>query len=315
MVADEENKVEGNVVGNISLRYHGPALDRDHTMSARTLAPALLNFADAIDAAKDELAPKAKVELRVLATKTGSFDIQFILTSLGDLATSSQGQGIQWLSDVLGVGFVSIVIGAFKALKFRHDKGKTKIVDTKPVNDDIVFSEERVTIESADGERIETYKSSLRIADNSKFVNNAGKALSGPSSQKGVDGAEVSSGKESVDIDKKTAQSMAEWVPAEDVINESDVKLVVQPLDAHFEPGKKWHVTTGNDVRYTVDMEDEAFIHAVEDGERIGKKDTFLVNLHTVSTMGKDGKLKGRYSITKVFRHKPYEPKQDEFRF
>lgn len=78
MVADEENKVEGNVVGNISLRYHGPALDHDHTMSARTLAPALLNFADAIDAAKDELAPKAKVELRVLATKTGSFDIQFI---------------------------------------------------------------------------------------------------------------------------------------------------------------------------------------------------------------------------------------------
>lgn len=78
MVADEENEVEGNVVGNISLRYHGPALDRDHTMSARTLAPALLSFADAIDAAKDELAPKAKVELRVSATQPGSFDIQFI---------------------------------------------------------------------------------------------------------------------------------------------------------------------------------------------------------------------------------------------
>lgn len=315
MDIDERVKAEDNVLGNISLRYHGPALDQDHTMSARTLAPALLSFADAIDAAKDELAPKSKVELRVLATQPGSFDIQFILESLGNFATSEQGQGLHWLSEVLGVGFVEIVIGAFKALKFRHDKGETKIVETKPVNDDMVFSEERVTIESADGERIETYKSSLRIADNSKFVNNAGKALSGPSSQKGVDGAEVSSGKDSVDIDKKTAQSMAEWVPAEDVINESDVKLVVQPLDAHFEPGKKWRVTTGNDVRYTVDMDDEAFIHAVEDGKRIGKKDTFLVNLHTVSTIGKDGKLKGRYSITKVLSHTPYEPKQDELRF
>lgn len=108
---------------------------------------------------------------------------------------------------------------------------------------------------------------------------------------------------------------MAEWVPAEDVINESDVRLVVQPLDAHFEPGKKWHVTTGNDVRYKVDMEDEAFIHAVENGERIGKKDMFLVNLHTVSTIGKDGKLKGRYSITKVFRHRAYEPNQGELKF
>lgn len=315
MDVDRNTKAEDNVLGNISLRYYGPALDRDHTMSARALAPALLNFADAIDAAKDELAPKSKVELRVLATRPGSFDVQFILTTLGNLAESTQGRGVQWLSTVLGVGFVPIVIGAFKALKFRHDKGETKIVKTEPVNDDMVFSEERVTIESSDGERIETYKSSLRIADNSKFVNNAGKALGGPSSQRGVDGAEVSSGNESVNIDKKTAQSMAEWVPAEDVINESDVRLVVQPLDAHFEPGKKWHVTTGNDVRYTVDMEDEAFIHAVENGERIGKKDTFLVNLHTVSTIGRDGKLKGRYSITKVFRHKAYEPKQDELRF
>lgn len=75
MVADEENEVEGNVVGNISLRYHGPALDHDHTMSARTLAPALLSFADAIDAAKDELAPKAKVELRVSATQPGDRSI------------------------------------------------------------------------------------------------------------------------------------------------------------------------------------------------------------------------------------------------
>lgn len=91
------------------------------------------------------------------------------------------------------------------------------------------------------------------------------------------------------------------------MINETDSTLTVQPLDAHFEPGKKWHVTVGGETKYTVDMEDPAFIHAVENGKRIGKRDMFVVTMHTISSRGKDGKLKARHAITKVQKHIPYD--------
>lgn len=118
---------------------------------------------------------------------------------------------------------------------------------------------------------------------------------------------ELSGGGDSVDVDKETARSMAEWTPSEDVVSETDATLTVQLLDAHFEPGKKWHVTVGGETKYTVDMEDPAFVRAVENGKRIGKRDMFVVTMHTVSSVGRDGRLKARHSITKVQRHIPYD--------
>lgn len=59
----------GGRIGDSSVKYHGPALDVDHSLSARALAPALLDMADAIEAAKNGVSPHAKVDLRVQATK------------------------------------------------------------------------------------------------------------------------------------------------------------------------------------------------------------------------------------------------------
>lgn len=49
-----EGEAMGGRIGDLSVRYHGPALDVDHSLSARALAPALLDMADAIEAAKNE---------------------------------------------------------------------------------------------------------------------------------------------------------------------------------------------------------------------------------------------------------------------
>lgn len=297
-------------LGELSLRYHGPALDHDHSMNAKVLAPALLSFSDAVEVAKNEVLPYTQVELRVKATRPGSFDIQFILQSVDAFSQTSAGGGLAYLAGTGGLTLYTIIIGAVKlASWFRHHAG-ARIVSNEPADDDgmDVFSEHKVIVESADGTRIQTYDSCLRIARKRKFVNNVGKAMAGPSSQEGVDGAELSSGGDSVDVDHETARSMAEWVPPEDVIGETDMTVTVQPLDAHFEPGKKWHVTSGNDVKYTVDMCDDDFIDAVENGERIGKKDIFKVTIHAVSARARDGELKTRYSITKVLEHKPYKP-------
>lgn len=305
-------------LGELSLRYYGPALDEDHSMSAKVLAPALLSFSDAIEAAKDEIYPDSRVELRVKATEVGSFDIQFVLQNIGTFSQTNEGQAIEWLVAVGGVGIVTIIIGAVKLVAWLHAHGESKVVDktTVPDDDSTIFSENRVTIEAADGTRIQSYESCLRIAGNRKFVNSMGKALSGPASQEGIDGAEISSGGESADVDKETARSMSEWVPAEEIIDETDSQMTVQPLDAHFEPGKKWHVTAGGEAKYTVDMLDQDFIREVEEGKRIGKKDIFQVNIHSLSYRGKDGKLKAKYSITKVIKHTPYiPPEQGELDF
>ncbi|RSX57245.1 hypothetical protein [Bifidobacterium samirii] len=296
-------------LGELSLRYYGPALDADHSISAKALAPALLNFADAVEAAKDEMSPESQVELRVKATRPGSFDIQLLLQGVGDFANSTQGQGLEWLATVGGVGFLTILIGAVRFAKHVHEHGEPEVVKAEPLPEDdgTTFSEEKVTVRFSDGTVCETYRSSMRIAGSRKFVNAAGKALAGPAAEEGVDGAELSSRTESVDVDKRTARGMADWTPNEEVISETDATLTVQPLDAHFEPGKKWHVTVGGETKYTVDMEDPAFIRAVESGKRIGKRDMFVVTMHTVSSRGKDGRLKARHAITKVQRHIPYD--------
>lgn len=59
----------GGRIGDSSVKYHGPAFDVDHSLSARALAPALQDMADAIEAAKIGVSPDAKIDLKVQVTK------------------------------------------------------------------------------------------------------------------------------------------------------------------------------------------------------------------------------------------------------
>lgn len=296
-------------IGDLSLRYYGPALDIDHSLSARTLAPALLDMADAIEVAKDSVSSESKIELRVQATKEGSFDIQLILQAIGNFSNSTEGQGIHFLVSIGGVGLVAIIVGAVKFAAKKMRKGEPKVVKSEPVeaDDGATFSEEKVTVEYPDGEQVTFHKTSMHIAQNTKFVNSMGRALVGPASQQGVDGAEISSNGISENIDCDTAKIMAEWEPSEKVVDESDNQMTVQPVDAHFRTGKRWHVTAGVGTDYVVDIEDEKFLNSVEDGLRIGIKDVFVVNMHTVSSVGRDGKLRSKHTITEVVRHIPIQ--------
>ena len=297
-------------IGELELRYYGPALDVDHSMSVKTLAPALMHLSDAVETVQKTIAPELDIELKIKATSPGSFDIQLLLQMIGEYSQTMEGKGLEWLTGIIGVGFSTIFIGAIKLVKYFIHHGDVKSV--KPIETesaesaDAVFTERMVEVEALDGTTTRTYESCLRIAGDRKFVNDAGKAFSGPTSEDGIDGAELSDPDAEVHVDKETAAKMAEWVPKEDIIAENDVRLPVQPLDAHFEPGKKWRVTTGGDTKYTVDMLDDTFIEAVENGERIGKKDIFFVILHTVSYRDSAGKLRARHSITKVLKHIPY---------
>ncbi|WP_340449109.1 hypothetical protein [Bifidobacterium mongoliense] len=278
-------------------------------MSARALAPALLDMADAIEAAKSLVSPKSKIELKVQATKEGSFDIQLILQAIGDFANSTDGQAISFLVSIGGVGLVAIIVEAVKFAAKKINKGEPRVVESKPVeaDDGTTFSEEKITVEYPDGERVIFHKTAMHIAQNAKFVNSMGKALAGPASQQGVDGAEISSTDIRQNVDSGTARTMAEWEPSEKIVDEFDNRMTVQPVDAHFRTGKRWHVTAGAGTDYVVDIEDGNFLKSVEDGLRMGVKDVFVVNMHTVSSVGRDGKLRSKHTITKVIRHIPVQ--------
>lgn len=88
-----------------------------------------------------------------------------------------------------------------------------------------------------DGEKVAYRKTEMCIAQNPKFVISMGKALSGPASQEGVEGTEISSAGMAEDVDRDTAKEMASWEPSEKVVDEVDDELTVQPMDAHFESG------------------------------------------------------------------------------
>lgn len=305
-MANKTVPVDGRI-GDFSVRYYGPALDVNHSLSAKALAPALLDMSDAIEAAKNVVSPKAKIELRVQATKEGSFDIQLILQAMNDFASSVAGQDLKYIAAIGGIGLIPMVIGAVKFVVKKLKKGEPREVKTEPVDadDGATFSEEKVTVEYPDGTQVTYNRTEMRIAQNKKFVNSMGSALSGPASEPGVDGAEISSTGLSEDVDRETAKEMAAWEPSEMVVDEVDNKLTVQPVDAHFRSGRHWHVTAGNGTDYMVDIEDEKFLKDIEDGMRIGIKDVFLVNMHTIAAVGHDGKLRSKHTITKVIQHIP----------
>lgn len=304
-------------LGDLSVHYYGPALEINHSLNARVLAPALLDLADAIEAAKSEVSPDSEIELRVEATEVGSFDLMMFLQAVGQFSTTAPGQGLAYLTAIGGVGFLTILIGAFKFVSNRFKQGEGTIEKKEPAEDDgTTFTDEKVTVKYPDGQTVTYFRTSIRIANNRRFVNSTGKALAGPSDQDGVDGAELAGAGELINVDQRTARTMADWTPEENIVRQTDTELTVQPLDAHFEPGKKWHVTVGGETKYTVDIEDEGFLQSIENGKRIGKKDIFVVMLHTVSSIGKDGKLKSRHTITKVRKHIPVEEtEQGEFEF
>lgn len=312
MVSDDSN------IGELSLRYYGPALDVDHSLSVRDLAPALLRFAKAVDAAKQEIEPESNIELRVNATREGSFDIQFILQQIGKYSQTPAGQGLGFLGEIGALSFLSFlakrIVNGIKVFRENRSHGEGKIISGNAPDDNNIFTEKKVTIEYPDGYRMEAYESSMRIARNPEFINNAGKAFAGPTNAEGINGVKISSYDEFADVDASTAKDMAEWVPAENILKENNVTMYVQPLDAHFEPNKKWHVTDGN-VTYSVDVHDVDFIDKVEKGLRIGKLDSLKVTMHTVCTQEPSGKLKTTYSITRVESYTPYNPPEQDTLF
>lgn len=67
--------------------FSGPSVD-EHSMSVRDLAPALIGLADAIDRYKELSCPFADLDVRITATKAGSFDV--ILQILGTVVSLGQ---------------------------------------------------------------------------------------------------------------------------------------------------------------------------------------------------------------------------------
>lgn len=308
-------------VGRFSLHYYGPAFE-NNSMSIKDLAPALLHFSDAVDEAKNLIDTDAKIDLKVTATQPGSFNI---LMNIAQFANSPSGQALAWLATIGGgIGISGIIVGAVKYAQKHIGKKKPKVIDKKAAsqsadkNDNTLFTQNDnfVTIENPDGSHETYHEKSIEIAGDQKFVENIGQALHGPAQNNaGVQGAVLSSkGKKQQQVDVPVADSarLASWASPDKVLQEGDNTLTVQPLDAHFEEGKKWRVTTGEGTVYTVSVDDPRFVRAYENGLRIGRWDTLKVKMHFISYQRSNGRIRTDYSISKVISYTPFHAEQGE---
>lgn len=297
---------------HISLKYYGPALE-NHSISTAALAPALMYFQESVNAACKCLGVKQKVQVRIRATQAGSFDIQFLLQELGNFAQSTQGQGLEWLATVGGIPLSAILVGSVKLIKsiFKHGEIKKSEPIAQPHDESLLFNDGKATVTFEDDHTEEVDTAAILVSSDRRFVNSMGKACDASSQEQGIEGAILSDGHRSVDVDNTTAQAMSQWEPPSELLVDSVSRMVVTPLDAKFESDKKWRVKDADNHRYTAEMLDEDFEHQLQEGLRVGAKDTYIVDMRTKSYRTASGKLRNTYSIEKVIRIIPFEENND----
>lgn len=247
----------------------------------------------------------------VSATKVGSFDIQFILQWMGQYSQTLEGQGLGWFVGVAGVGIVEVTIRGVKLIAsiIKH-KGikKAETIEVRQGDDtSSTMTMKNVKIETNDGTHIEASEIAWRLAGEKHFARNIGKAIAEPTSERGVDGAELRDKKNKVCVDSKTARAMQEWEVPSRVVDENDVLLTIQLLDAHFDEDKQWRVEDENGEKYKVDMKDKDFLAQVEEGKPIGRKDKVEVVMQVTTKEDSIGRRRNSYAILKVVKYTPYE--------
>ena len=153
--------------------FSGPSVD-EHSMSVRDLAPALIGLADAIDRYKELSCPFADLDVRITATKAGSFDV--ILQILGTVV--SLGQGAE-AADV--VNLASGIMDVLKILLTRYEQTGT----VKPGEHEVVERHEtRVALRIGKTAKLNVSRKSYRASCDGKIINDLGTATK-PASEDG----------------------------------------------------------------------------------------------------------------------------------
>ncbi|HTW20331.1 MAG TPA: hypothetical protein VME70_08985 [Mycobacteriales bacterium] len=267
--------------------YDGPALD-DGRMSVRDLAPALLGFADLLQAANESLNPgQAAPSLNIKATSEGSFIVELALLNqqVIDLLNTREAIGLTAL--------VGIITGSFGVLAyFRRPPG-----DAEELPDGAV----RITM--VDGTRVEFSAQVLGLA-RQVAIRRATNAVVSPLRRDGIDRMEVRpSPKEPATValtkDDLVSVDAALGDEVRNLVTDQRYTALLTITSPNFASGK-WRLSDGQQTHWMA-IDDPVFLGRINAHEvRFGKDDRLRGEVRFRQWITDSGAVHAERSVTRV---------------
>ncbi|WP_254879178.1 hypothetical protein [Bifidobacterium longum] len=292
--ADAEPKNSDST--SMEVYFSGPAVEA-HSMSVRDLAPALLGFSDAIDRYKELNYPFLDLDVKITATRAGSFDV--VLQLLGTMVSLGQGMNP---SDV--VQLASGLMEVIKILLARFQQTG----DIKPGPHEVIEQTSTRVKLSLGPLNLDVGRDAYKASRDGKIINSLG-AASQPATLEGYDPIRFihhdSNSREIIDAQASTA--MIEARVSEQPIDPS-IETTTLQIDTIQSRSVKWKFRKGDET-FWCEILDKAFLNRWRNHQEPFYNDDLLrVDLQTEQYV-QDGQLKtGDRRILKVYDHIPVQP-------
>lgn len=292
--ADAEPKNSDST--SMEVYFSGPAVEA-HSMSVRDLAPALLGFSDAIDRYKELNYPFLDLDVKITATRAGSFDV--VLQLLGTMVSLGQGMNP---SDV--VQLASGLMEVIKILLARFQQTG----DIKPGPHEVIEQTSTRVKLSLGPLNLDVGRDAYKAPRDGKIINSLG-AASQPATLEGYDPIRFihhdSNSREIIDAQASTA--MIEARVSEQPIDPS-IETTTLQIDTIQSRSVKWKFRKGDET-FWCEILDKAFLNRWRNHQEPFYNDDLLrVDLQTEQYV-QDGQLKtGDRRILKVYDHIPVQP-------
>lgn len=283
---------------DLAVVYDGEAL-REHLMSVRDLAPALLGLADVFQLAHETLSPgEPPVTLEIRATDEGSFLVELSLL---------HEQTVRLLDnpDSLAVAtLIVFVTGARGVFNFFRNRRRGTAEEQLPNG--------TVRITLPDGTVIEFPPEVLALS-RQPGIRKGVQAVVAPLDREGIDTLQMRETPTSEPTVTITSDDLG--LLAEAMEDEGRTLLVDQQYDQlltvtspNFQPGNKWRLTEGRGPApwFWMTMDDPAFLSRIDSGEvAFRKNDRLLAKVWLRQWESESGEIHTDRSIVRVLRHLP----------
>jgi hypothetical protein len=271
----------------LQLRYSGHSVDQGR-MDVYAASANMIAFSEFMVAAvKATYGNEAQARAEVAGYGKGSFLTDICFTVGGPLATL--------FSTDVPKNLLECVKGAFELWKFLHGSPPEKIQNHG----------QQVSVTNNNGQILQIQTQSLNLVLSDKGADAVSRFVGSALSSEGVDTVSICipEDKEVVELVsvKSDEAPYFKQVEVEKPVAEffGEMALIIE--SAVFKDGNKWRFSDGSNS-FNADIEDEAFLKRVEDGERFGKGDVLRVKIKIAqSTTGI--RLSVQRTIMEVIEH------------
>lgn len=279
---------------DFAVMYDGPGL-REHRMSVRDLAPALLGLADLLQEASAHLRPgEPQISLDIKATDEGSFlvELAVIHERVVHLLTAPDTQALAVL-----VGFVTGAKSVFNYFRNRHSGSTEEVLPNGSV---------RITL--PDGTRLE-FPAEVLSLSRQPGIRRGVQAVIAPLSREGIDRLEM---RPEARADPTVVVTEADLpvigaATAEDgrnLVTDQRYTATLTIMSPNFQAGK-WRLSDGQGT-YWMAIDDNSFLGRIDRHElRFGKDDRLRGEVWFRQWETDAGAIHGERSVTRVDDYLP----------